>query len=236
MFNNPWPVFIFVLEWLDYYEMDALLKLCVSFILGAFLGLERELSRHPAGLRTHILVTLGSTGFMLMGLSMIQGVNGEGIIDPSRLAQGVVTGIGFLGAGAIMKEGVSVHGLTTAASIWVASSIGLLVAVGEFALAFLITGLTLLTLFFFQPLKTRLNAYKEGCKLVVKGEADHELHRKIPKVLEEMGVMVEEMDFRRQGSTVSLNLAIRLPFGMTKMEVMEKMVDEVKVLEAFWAD
>lgn len=98
----------------------VLLQIAVAATLGAAVGLERELGAQPAGLRTHMLVCLGAALFSLVGM-----VNGS---DPTRIAAQVVTGIGFLGGGAILREGASIRGLTTAASLWVTAAIG--VAIG----------------------------------------------------------------------------------------------------------
>lgn len=116
-------------------ELEGLGKLALACVLGGILGLEREMTHHPAGLRTHILVALGSAGFTLTGLFLLAPMPGDMATNLSRVMQGVITGMGFIGAGAIMKEGASIHGLTTAASLWVASSVGLMVACGAFVLA-----------------------------------------------------------------------------------------------------
>ncbi len=102
--------------------VDMLLKLVVSVILGALIGLDRETHGRPAGLRTHILVCLGSTLFTLCSYK-IGGENG-------RIAAQIVTGIGFLGAGTIMRQGSMIKGLTSAASIWTVAAIGISVAIG----------------------------------------------------------------------------------------------------------
>ncbi len=122
-------------------RLDLLLKLGLSVLLGGAVGLERELSGKPAGLRTNILICLGAT--MLMDLSIGIGIGADGIRvgDPARIAAQVVTGIGFLGAGTIMQARGAVVGLTTAATIWVVAAIGLLVGANDFVEA---TGGTLL--------------------------------------------------------------------------------------------
>ena len=124
-------------------RLDLLFKLGLSVVLGGAVGLERELSGKPAGLRTNILICLGST--MLMDLSIKLGVGPDGARfgDPARLAAQVVTGIGFLGAGTIMQARGAVVGLTTAATIWVVAAIGLLVGGDRFVEA---VGGTLLVL------------------------------------------------------------------------------------------
>ena len=106
-------------------DYSLVLRIVVAALLGAMIGLEREIRGKTAGLRTNILVCVGSALITLTGMYGF-----EGAIDPSRLAAGIITGIGFLGAGAIIAAGREVHGLTTAASIWVVSAIGISVGTG----------------------------------------------------------------------------------------------------------
>lgn len=103
--------------------------LLFAMVLGALVGLEREIHGHPAGLRTHILVILGSTLVTLVSVWLAELGYGRG--DPGRIAAQVVAGIGFLGAGAIIREGASVRGLTTAASIWATAMVGIAVGAGR---------------------------------------------------------------------------------------------------------
>ncbi len=106
------------------------LRLAASVVIGGLIGLERELEHKPAGLRTIILVCLGSTIFMLVGLEL-----GLAISELGRIVAGVVTGVGFLGAGAIIRARGEVYGLTTAATIWLASGLGLAIGAGYYVLA-----------------------------------------------------------------------------------------------------
>ena len=110
--------------------MTIIIRVAISIGIGGLVGLERELENKPAGLRTIILVCLGSTIFMLIGYAL-------GLIDAElgRIVAGVVTGIGFLGAGAIIRARGDVHGLTTAATIWLASGLGLAIGAGLYILA-----------------------------------------------------------------------------------------------------
>lgn len=119
------------LPWLEPLPFDLLGRLALAVLLGGIVGVERELSGKPAGLRTNILICLGSA--LLMDLSITIGVtDGEGRIgDPARIAAQVVTGVGFLGAGTIMQARGEVVGLTTAATIWVVAAIGLAVGAGH---------------------------------------------------------------------------------------------------------
>lgn len=110
----------------------ATLRLIISFILGMLIGLEREGHDQPAGLRTHILISIGATLVMLISIFIPQTFRDFQNGDPGRIAAQVVSGIGFLGAGAILKFGVDVKGLTTAASIWAMAAIGLAVGAGMY--------------------------------------------------------------------------------------------------------
>src|SRR6516165_4341253 len=122
-------------------RLDLLAKLALSVILGGAIGMEREVSGKPAGLRTNILICLGST--LLMDLSMNVGVldGGPRVGDPGRIAAQIVTGIGFRGAGTILQSRGAVIGLTTAATIWVVAAIGMIVGAGQYLEA---TGSTVL--------------------------------------------------------------------------------------------
>lgn len=127
-------------------DISILLRLAVAVVLGGVIGLERETEGKPAGLRTHALVCLGSALFMMISIKSPDFFPGAKTVDPGRIAAGVVTGIGFLGAGTILRAGGSVKGLTTAASIWAVAAIGLAVGVGYYLMAMITTGLALAVL------------------------------------------------------------------------------------------
>ncbi|MDF2500429.1 MAG: MgtC/SapB transporter [Anaerosporomusa subterranea] len=111
-------------------DATIIIRLVTSVLLGGIIGFEREHSGKPAGLKTHILVSLGSCLVAILSVNLYAGVQGLTNADPARLAAQVVSGIGFLGAGAIIKEGPTIRGLTTAASLWVVASVGLAAGVG----------------------------------------------------------------------------------------------------------
>ncbi len=128
-------------------DFQIIVRLTLSVILSGFVGLERQWHRRTAGLRTHILVCLGSCLIMLTSLHVFDIYKNQTTLDPTRIAAGVITGIGFLGAGAIINQREGIKGLTTAASIWVVSGLGLAVGCGFFTAAIFTTLLTLITLF-----------------------------------------------------------------------------------------
>ena len=114
-------------------ELEIVLHLLVATAAGGLIGLERSYHGRPAGFRTHALVCLfrpADARDRLRGRWFPAGGRARVALDPTRMAQGIMTGIGFLGAGVIMKEGLSVRGLTTAASIWITAAIGILVGIG----------------------------------------------------------------------------------------------------------
>lgn len=129
------------------------LRLAFAMLVGALIGMEREFTHRPAGLRTHILVALGAcvvsiTGQMLFAQS--------GASDPARLSAQVITGVGFLGAGTIMKEGATVKGLTTAASVWAVACLGIAAGFGYYALVMVGMLFILITLTIFEMLQRKL--------------------------------------------------------------------------------
>ncbi|GIP30423.1 methyltransferase [Paenibacillus sp. J23TS9] len=145
-------------------NVHILLRLLLSVFLGGLVGLERERSNHAAGLRTHILVCMGSTLIIMLSIygfsEFVHEVNIR--IDPARLASAVITGVGFLGAGTILFTGKSITGLTTAASVWVIAAVGLSIGAGFYFASIAATFLILLTLVVFNKLEQR---YIRGSKL-----------------------------------------------------------------------
>ena len=130
-------------------DIELAERLLLAALLGAMLGFERELRQKSAGLRTNILIAVGSALFTMMSYEL---ADGRGA-DPSRVAAQIVTGIGFLGAGAIMRTDSGVQGLTTAATVWVNAAVGVAAGGGEFRLASIATAITLIVLLVLQPVE-----------------------------------------------------------------------------------
>lgn len=120
------------------FDVETIVKLLIALALGAAVGFERQLKKRPAGLRTHMLVCLGAAIFTTIGLSLEP--------NTSRIAEAIVTGIGFLGAGAIIAQGGRVRGITSAATLWAVAGLGLVVGVGAYVIAVVITVLIFGTL------------------------------------------------------------------------------------------
>lgn len=214
-------------------EWEMALRLLTSAILGGFIGYEREAHQKSAGLRTHILVSIGSCLIMILSIKIYTSVQGFTNADPTRLAAQVVSGIGFLGAGSIIKDGPTVKGLTTAASLWVVSGVGLAVGSGYYMGAIMTTGLVFLTLAILSRVENK--DYKSIVSFLVTtvdmpgqiGEigsylGEQEIHIRDIKIVEKSGML--EIIFNVQMPTgININqvttgiLAIK---GITSVKLM----------------
>ena len=140
-------------------DIEMVYRLLAALVAGAVIGYERSYHGRPAGLRTHALVCMASSLLMLVTVyeaHWVQAHPDSVRLDPTRMAQGIMTGIGFLGAGVIMKEGLSVRGLTTAASIWITAAIGVLSGIGFYFPLVLSVVLTLIVLSAFRWIEARV--------------------------------------------------------------------------------
>ncbi|MDW7661811.1 MAG: MgtC/SapB family protein [Bacillota bacterium] len=138
-------------------ELDSIIKILLAVLIGGVIGLEREAINRPAGLRTHILVCVASALIMDVNIKLIVGyVNA----DPVRMGAQVISGMGFLGAGTIIKEGVTVKGLTTAAGLWSVACLGLVIGAGYYMLALFAVVIMWITLKVFSRFETRINKSK----------------------------------------------------------------------------
>jgi putative Mg2+ transporter-C (MgtC) family protein len=134
-------------------EIDFVIRLCLAFAAGGIIGMERSSRRQVAGLRTHILIAVGACCLMLISIWLPQQLNSG---DPGRIAAQVVSGIGFLGAGAIIRLGNTIRGLTTAASLWLTAAIGLSIGAGMFIVAITAEILAIITLMLLNRLERKL--------------------------------------------------------------------------------
>jgi len=130
-------------------DLELIERLCLSAFLGGAFGIEREWRHKRAGLRTNILIAMGSTLFTMLSVDLSRSSGGDG----TRIAAQIVTGIGFLGAGAIMRTGLDVQGLTTAATIWVNAAVGIAVGAGEYRVAIITVGVALVALVLLGPVE-----------------------------------------------------------------------------------
>lgn len=204
------------------YEM--IFKLALACILGALIGLERESLNRPAGLRTYTLVSVGSALAMLVSIDIYLLYHHTVQADPGRIAAQVVSGIGFLGAGTIMREGATVRGLTTAAGLWVVACIGLAVGAGLYIPAIATTLLILFVLIYFvkfEQVVTGLREYK-GIVMVVEdgpGQVGN-----IGSILGEMGVLIKNIQLTRtENEDLEVELLLEVPPGLGIGQVMDEL-------------
>ena len=194
---------------------EMILKLVVSLVLGGLIGLERETHDRPAGLRTHILVCVGSTLFALCSYT-IAGKQ----FDPGRISAQIVTGIGFLGAGTIMRQGSVVRGLTTAASIWTVAAIGLAVAVGGqmMLVALAATVLIVATLNLIPHLERRLLLKTDERALTVLAASGSEPTCRVLSVLTKHAARVRVLGSEEtaEGARQILRMRVRVPDGFNE--------------------
>ena len=191
--------------------VNAILRMLLSLLLGAIVGIERMIKGQTAGMRTFALIAMGSTLAMLLSIYLPQEFNGLKNGDPGRIAAQVVSGVGFLGAGAIIQMKGSVRGLTTAAGIWIVAAIGLAVGIGLYMLAVVATLLILFILVPLEKLEHKVNVGAEirviniGVSLVVD---DMEPYR---KVLKQYGVHLSNVyvDYDYSNQSTVVNLSVR---------------------------
>jgi len=205
------------------YEM--IFKLALAAILGGLIGLERESLNRPAGLRTYTLVCVGSTLAMIVSidiyLQFYQTVNA----DPGRIAAQVISGIGFLGAGTIMKEGATVRGLTTAAGLWVVACIGLAVGAGLYIPAVATTVVILFVLIYFIKFEAFFTGMREYKGLVLIVEDRPGAVGQIGSILGDLGVLIKNIQLTRQetGGNLEVELLLDIPPHLTVEDVVAEL-------------
>ena len=179
------------LEW-----WELALRLIGAAAFGGLIGFEREYNEQPAGFRTHILVTVGAALFTIAGAYGVAGFAEADVVrfDPTRVAAQVVTGIGFLGAGAILRYGINIRGLTTAASIWVTASIGVAVALGNWIAAALTTFIALASLFLLRPIgRTLRRTLRRSILQIFVELAPHGVVSEVTAEFEKMNIHVRRV-------------------------------------------
>lgn len=204
---------------------EIIFKLALACILGALIGLERESLNRPAGLRTYTLVCVGSTLAMIVSIDIYMQYYQTVNADPGRIAAQVVSGIGFLGAGTIMREGATVRGLTTAAGLWVVACIGLAVGAGLYIPAVATTILILFVLIYFIRFEQFFTGLREYKGLVIVVEDRPGQVGNIGSILGDMGVLIKniQLNHMENEDNLEVELLVELPSGMKISEVIEEL-------------
>ena len=211
----------FELNWLI--DSSVLFRLALAVLLGGLIGMEREVHGRPAGFRTHIVVCLGAT-MMIVGAEYYQGLGDPGtVFDPNRMAAGIITGIGFLGAGAIMREENMVRGLTTAGCIWFVAGLGIVIGKGLFPLALWGTLLVFIMLVFFRYVESWMSVENYGELLVRMNLESYELVKdRSAVIIRENGFLVQETRYRvdRVNQEVQLTYVLTYRKGKSQEDLL----------------
>jgi len=195
--------------------LDILARLLVATMAGGLIGLERSYHGRPAGFRTHTLVCVASSLLMLVTMYQARWFTGMPPdtvrIDPTRMAQGVMTGIGFLGAGVIMREGLTVRGLTTAASIWTTAAIGILAGVGLYSAVLAGSIITIGILTVFRKVENRMRSQIFAYNTIVFARDDYMPEAEIRELLSKNGFSVANISYRlmEKGAQLEYRMTVR---------------------------
>jgi len=211
---------------MDYY-FDVLLKLVLAVVLGGLVGFERESHNRPAGLRTHIILCVGATLLTIVSISMSRDLGNERLTDPTRIAAQIVSGIGFLGGGAILRLGATVKGLTTAAAIWTVTGVGMAVGAGYFFAAIVVVLIMLFTLRVlararFQDIFIKKRMYRE-MTLIARSSPD--LLGSVEKVFAANHVFLKNIEVEREISDP--NVEVRAIVSAPERVNLNKLSDEI---------
>lgn len=209
---------------------EIVLRLVIAAVLGGLIGLERERSYRPAGFRTHMLVCIGAALIMLVSM---YGFDFPSTRDPGRIAAQVVSGIGFLGAGTIIREGVTIRGLTTAASLWVVSGIGLAAGAGFHFAALITTVLVFFTLVFFGYVEKHLLTAKHFEKIdLIILDRPGQLGR-VGMIFGRHNINIKDVSMRHEHEELHLSLSVLVPPNLDFAAVLAELADQdgVKAVE-----
>jgi putative Mg2+ transporter-C (MgtC) family protein len=219
----------------DYPEIT--LRLLIALVFGGLVGLERSYHARPAGFRTHTLVCLASALLMLVTVYEGQWFDYRGMgrvaIDPTRMAQGIMTGIGFLGAGVIMKEGLSVRGLTTAASIWITAAIGVLVGIGFYFPAALALAMTLGTLSAFRWFENKMPS-QQYAQFIVKFDRRSAMSQpELKKLVSSHGFTIANLQYRliQDGKQFEYRMMLRTQNSDNLLQLSDALLNIATVAE-----
>lgn len=225
---------------ISYWEIA--LRLILAVLLGGLVGFERESHNRPAGFRTHILVCVGAALIMMLsayGFTEMAGVKYE--VDPSRIAAQVVTGIGFLGAGTILQHRGSIKGLTTAASIWVVSAIGLAVGIGFYAGAAMATFVVLISLLLLGRVDRALLSQSRIKSLQIRAKDQPGLVGRVAGILGDFKLNIRKIELIEQeyeaaeaAEVISMEFLLVVPLNLNSNQLLRRLSCLEGILEIAW--
>lgn len=215
-------------------DTAIVVRLLLAVVLGGAVGLERERHGRAAGLRTHILVCVGAALMMCLSLFLYENYQS----DPSRIASQVISGIGFLGAGTILRFRVSVKGLTTAASLWAVSGIGLAVGAGFYFASFVATALVLGSLFWLTKFVDKLLTHRDWFRiLTVEMAGSFEGLQKIREILSDHQAEIKDFNLTKlETGNIAVALELRLLSPREEDPILKELIGVQGVKRAFWKE
>ena len=231
-FVSPVMAALPTLDW-----KEQLLRLGLAALLGGIIGIERQFREQEAGLRTHMLVAVGAALFTIVSAfgfhDVLETGNGAFVrLDPSRIAAQIVSGIGFLGAGAIIRQGLSIRGLTTAATLWIVAAIGMACGAGTYGAALIATVLVMIMLWplrYVGRLLDRERVHRLDVDLTASGSP-----RVVVEAAEQLGARLNS--FELSTDERSLEVKLHLPRGLSREVVVRTLMSREGVRGAAWHD
>jgi putative Mg2+ transporter-C (MgtC) family protein len=222
-------------------EGTLVLRLLLAATLAGALGIERELTEQPAGFRTHILVGLGAALFAMVSAYGFQAVvagspsASNANVDVSRVAAQIVSGIGFLGGGAILKYGANVRGLTTAANLWITAAIGTMVALGGLVLATVTAVIAIAALAGLRPLRRLLRRYAVAHdEFTIEATSDVDVQRLI-RVARDQGADVIDVRIETDREEQTIHLTVRMPRHVSASDIATALANVPTVRNVDWS-
>ncbi len=212
---------------------SALVRLAFSFIACGFIGLEREVHKQSAGWRTHIIIGLGATLLMLLSAWLPQ-TFGSDKSDPARIAAQVVSGIGFLGAGAFLKIGNNVKGLTTASTLWFSAGLGLTIGAGMWEISLVALGLALVTLILLEVFERKFFPQERLKVLQLWCEGELPDVRALQKIFNKYKITIQTIDASRSRSlksTAKMKVLVRISVNVNIQALFDDLYKEGNIIK-----
>lgn len=207
-------------------EREVLIRLLLAALLGAIIGFEREYDNQPAGLRTNMILVMGATLAMILSIQVSQQYEAFGIKgDPARLAAQVISGIGFLGAGAILHNGVTIRGLTTAASMWTMAVVGLAVGSGHYYEGATVTLVLFIVLSIVNRWESKIIRPLQIIPVVLWMQSESDSIDNIRKIFADAGLRMDKFAYQIEISTNEVK--VQLVFHSRKKELIERVQKEL---------
>ena len=201
------------------------IRLVLAAILGGLIGIEREIRDKPAGLRTNILICVGSTLFMSLSTQVAQLLGG----DPTRIAAQIISGIGFLGAGAVLHSHGFVLGLTTAATIWVVAGVGMALGSGMYLVAAFATAMSLVTLYFLSFIEDKIQGRRSYSYALVVTDLNQAL-TSIHKVLQDSSVAAASFNFKKKSGHYRVWFNLLIP-RETNVKIIQRLSEVPEIIQ-----